>query len=230
MSIPKRNVHEASSFTGHSAPLDSTSAHDVFSVAYRPEGQKRSYRMSGSRQRRVIMSRLATIRACMRFVSFAPLQSLRLLGLASAGVKMGSDIVLKPGVEVLAPRKLTIGSHTNIGRYVHLDSRGGLTIGDNVNISDEVAIWTAEHDIQSPTFAYTTAPVVIGARAWLCFRSIILAGITLGEGCVVASGAVVTKDVAPFTVVAGIPAKVIGNRNRHLTYQLGNPKVESKTL
>jgi acetyltransferase-like isoleucine patch superfamily enzyme len=111
-----------------------------------------------------------------------------------------------------------------------LDSRGGLTIGDNVNISDEVAIWTAEHDIQSPTFAYTTAPVVIGARAWLCFRSIILAGITLGEGCVVASGAVVTKDVAPFTVVAGIPAKVIGSRNRHLTYQLGNPKVAPKTV
>jgi acetyltransferase-like isoleucine patch superfamily enzyme len=163
----------------------------------------------------------------MRFVSFAPFQFLRSLGLSTAGVRMGRDIVLKPGVEVLAPRNLMIGSHTNIGRYVHLDSRGGLTIGDNVNISDEVAIWTAEHDIQSPDFVMTTGPVVIGARVWLGFRSIVLPGITLGEGCVVASAAVVTKDVPPFTVVAGIPAKVIGSRSRELTYQLGNPKMAS---
>jgi|HubBroStandDraft_5_1064220.scaffolds.fasta_scaffold315333_1 acetyltransferase-like isoleucine patch superfamily enzyme len=161
----------------------------------------------------------------MRLVSYAPLQALRLLGLVSAGATIGRDVVLKPGVEVLSPKSLTIGSHTNIGRYVHLDSRGGLTIGDNVNISDEVAIWTAEHDIQSPEFAMTKGPVVIGSRVWLCFRSIVLPGITLGEGCVVASGAVVTKDIPPFAVVAGVPAKVIGSRNNELTYQLGNPKV-----
>jgi len=148
----------------------------------------------------------------------------RLLGLVTAGATIGRDVVLKPGVEVLSPKGLKIGSHTNIGRCVHLDSRGSLTIGDNVNISDDVAIWTAEHDIQSPEFVMTKGPVVIGPRVWLCFRSIILPGITLGEGCVVASGAVVTKDIAPFAVVAGIPAKVIGGRNKELTYQLGNPR------
>jgi acetyltransferase-like isoleucine patch superfamily enzyme len=177
-----------------------------------------------AQHRRVYLSRLIISRAWMRLVSYVPLQCLRISGLVRAGATIGEDVVLKPGVEVLAPRNLRIGSHTIVGRDVHLDSRGGLTIGDNVNISDEVAIWTAEHDIQSPTFAYTTSTVVVGNRAWLCFRSIILPGVTLGEGCVVASGAVVTKDVAPFTVVAGVPAKVVGTRNEHLTYVLGNPK------
>jgi acetyltransferase-like isoleucine patch superfamily enzyme len=158
----------------------------------------------------------------MRLVSYAPLQYLRLRGLEVAGATIGRDVVLKPGVEVLSPRGLKIGSHTNIGRHVQLDSRGGITIGDNVNISDDAAIFTAEHDIQSPDFLTTSAPVVIGDRVWLCFRSIVLPGVTLGEGCVVASGAVVTKDTLPFSVVAGVPAKVIGSRRRELTYQLGN--------
>lgn len=167
------------------------------------------------------------IRSWLRLVSYAPLQFLRLLGIVTAGARIGCDLVLKPGVEVLDPHGLCVGSHTNIGRNVHLDSRGGLVIGDNVNISDEVAIWTAEHDIQSSDFVMTKAPVSIGSYAWICFRAIVLPGVTLGEGCVVASAAVVTKDVPPFTVVAGIPARVIGSRNDRLTYQLGKPKVAS---
>jgi acetyltransferase-like isoleucine patch superfamily enzyme len=134
---------------------------------------------------------------------------------------------LMPGVEVFSPWRLAVGSHTNIGRHVHLDARGDLKIGDNVNISDEVAVWTAEHDIQAEDFPIIRGPVIVENRVWLCFRSIILPGVRLGEGCVVASGAVVTKDVPPFTVVGGVPAKVIGDRNRCLTYELGEPKAEN---
>lgn len=173
-------------------------------------------RLLGAAQRRLVR------RAWMRLVSYAPLQFVRLFGLGMSGATIGHDVVLKPGVEVLSPKTLIIGHNTNIGRNAHLDSRGGLTIGDNVNISDDVAIWTAEHDIQSPDFVMTTAPVLIGARVWLCFRSTVLPGVTVGEGCVVATGAVVTKDVPPCSVVAGIPAKVIGKRSKELTYQLGN--------
>jgi acetyltransferase-like isoleucine patch superfamily enzyme len=167
------------------------------------------------------------IRVWLRIVSYAPLQSLRLLGLAKAGAKIGKDVVLMPGVEVFSPWRLVVGSHTNIGRYAHLDARGDLTIGNNVNISDEVAVWTAEHDIQAEDFPISRGTVVVGDRVWLCFRSIVLPGVRLGEGCVVASGAVVTKDVPPFTVVGGVPAKVIGQRNSHLTYELGEPKAKS---
>jgi acetyltransferase-like isoleucine patch superfamily enzyme len=167
------------------------------------------------------------IRPWLRIVSYAPLQSLRLLGLTLAGAKIGGDIVLSPGVEVLSPWRLSIGSHTNIARHVRLDSRGGLTIGDNVNISEEAAIWTAEHDIQSPDFCMTRAPVAIGNYVWVCFRSIILPGVSVGQGSVVASGSVVTKDVPPFSVVAGAPARVIGTRNRALSYRLGNPNSQA---
>jgi acetyltransferase-like isoleucine patch superfamily enzyme len=164
------------------------------------------------------------IRAWLRIVSYAPTRSLRLFGLAAAGAKIGKDVVWMPGVEVFSPWRLVVGSHTNIGRHVHLDARGDLTIGDNVNISDEVAVWTAEHDIQAENFPISRGPVVVGDRVWLCFRSIVLPGVRLGEGCVVATGAVVTKDVPPFTLVGGVPAKVIGERSRCLTYELGGPK------
>jgi acetyltransferase-like isoleucine patch superfamily enzyme len=104
---------------------------------------------------------------------------------------------------------------------VCLDARGGLAIGTNCNIADEIAVWTAEHDIQAADFAMTVGRVDIRDRVWLCFRSIVLPGVTVGEGSVVASATVVTKDVPPFSVVGGVPAKLIGNRNKLLTYQLG---------
>lgn len=169
----------------------------------------------------------SAIRAWLRVVSYAPSRSLRLLGVVSAGARIGKDVIWMPGVEVFSPWRLVVGSHTNIGRHVHLDARGDLTIGDNVNISDEVAVWTAEHDIQAEDFPMTRGPVIIENHVWLCFRSIVLPGVRLGEGCVVATGAVVTKDVPPFTVVGGVPAKVIGDRNRCLTYELGEPRAEN---
>jgi maltose O-acetyltransferase len=72
------------------------------------------------------------------------------------------------------------------------------------------------HDYNDIHFCGKGAPVEIGKYAWICSRAIILPGITIGEGAVVASGAIVTKDVAPYTVVGGIPAKRIGNREKKL--------------
>jgi len=93
-----------------------------------------------------------------------------------------------------------------------LDGRLGLNIGNNVNIAGEVRIYTMEHDINSQTFGGSGGPVVIHDWAYIGTRVTILPGITIGEGAVVASGAVVTKDVAPWTMVGGIPAKFIRNR------------------
>jgi len=163
-----------------------------------------------------------SIRPMLRILSYFPSQRIRLAILRATAARIGVDVVLEPGVRVLSPWRLLIGSHTNIGRHVHLDARGYLSIGDNVNISDEAAVWTAEHDIQSPNFVMTRARVTIENRVWVGFRSIVLPGVTLGEGCIVASGSIVTKDVPPFSVVAGVPARVIGKRTRMLTYQLGN--------
>ena len=93
-------------------------------------------------------------------------------------------------------------------------------IEDNVNISSDVVLMTADHDIQSPSFEARQGPITIGSRAWLATRSMVLRGVDVGEGAVVAGGAVVIRDVAPFTLVGGVPAKVLGERTRELTYEL----------
>jgi acetyltransferase-like isoleucine patch superfamily enzyme len=123
-----------------------------------------------------------------------------------------------------SPWRLRIGKNSVIGDHAILDARAGITIGDNVNISTNVAIWTGQHDYQSSDFAYESASVNICDYAWLSFRSTILPGVTVGKGAVVAACAVVTKDVPPFAVVAGIPAKVIGQRNQDLRYNLGDDR------
>ena len=76
------------------------------------------------------------------------------------------------------------------------------------------------HDPQSPSFSDQGGEVHIGNRVWIGYRSLIMPGVTIGEGAVVAAGAVVTKDVKPYTVVAGVPAKPISSRTDELTYEL----------
>ena len=113
--------------------------------------------------------------------------------------------------EFYAPERIVVGEHVIIGDSAFLDGRSGLTIGDNVNLGSHVSIYTREHDVNSPTFAETGGPVVIGDRAWVSSHSVVLPGITIGEGAVVAAGAIVTKDVPPYTIVGRQP----GQAHRH---------------
>ncbi len=137
------------------------------------------------------------------------------------GAQIAPTAVLHRGLEVRHAARISVGVDSVIGFNVILDGRRGVTIGDHVNLSSEVAIWTLQHDWRDPGFAEVGAPVVIGDRAWLSFRATVLPGVTVGEGAVVAAGAVVTKDVAPYTVVAGVPARVVAERPRDLSYELG---------
>lgn len=109
---------------------------------------------------------------------------------------------------------INIGRKTIINQQCALDGRGGLTIGDYVDISPGVWILTDGHDMNDPLFREILAPVSIGNHAWIGSRAMILPGVTVGEGAVVAAGAVVTRDVEPYTVVGGVPARQIGTRNR----------------
>jgi acetyltransferase-like isoleucine patch superfamily enzyme len=83
-----------------------------------------------------------------------------------------------------------------------------------------VWIWTLEHDPQSPDFATVGGPVTIEDYAWVGCRVVILPGVCIGKGAVVAAGAVVTKDVPPYAIVGGVPARTIGERAPDLRYQL----------
>ncbi len=126
--------------------------------------------------------------------------------------------------EFYSPERITIGGYSTIGDSSFLDGRSGLMIGDCVNFGSHVSIYTRQHDVDSPDFAEVGAPVVIGDYAWVSSHSIVLPGVTIGEGAVVAAGAVVTKDVAPYTLVGGNPARYIRDRSRDLRYRLGYAK------
>ena len=149
-----------------------------------------------------------------------PVHALRVAAIRAWGGTVHPDATIYHGFEIRGAAHLTVGARSSIGNGAILDARAGITIGDDVNLSTGVHIWTGQHDPQSPDFAYESAPVVIGDRAWVSTRVTILPGVTIGEGAVVAAGAVVTNDVAPFTMVGGVPAKPIGNRRRELRYRL----------
>jgi acetyltransferase-like isoleucine patch superfamily enzyme len=130
------------------------------------------------------------------------------------GAKIEKKVSMFGGFEMRNPFGLTIGQGCSIGLRVLLDAREGLKIGKNVTSASEVMIWTRHHDYNSPDFKASGAEVVIEDYAWICSRATILPGIKIGKAAIVASGAVVTKDVEPFAVVGGVPAKKNGERQQ----------------
>lgn len=125
------------------------------------------------------------------------------------------------GITILKPENITIGRNSVVNKGVLLDGRGGkLIIGDNVDIAVDAKIWTLQHDINSRQHDTVGFDVIIEKNVWIASNAIILPGVTIGEGAVVASGAVVTKNVLPFNVVGGVPAKAFSIRTKNLNYTL----------
>lgn len=111
-----------------------------------------------------------------------------------------------------------IGKNSVINQNCRLDPRGGIKIGDNVSISADVCILTADHDLLDLQCQGRVGSVTIEDYAFIGTRAMILRGVTLGKGSAVAAGSIVTRDVLPFTIVAGVPAKKIGSRPQELDY------------
>lgn len=107
---------------------------------------------------------------------------------------------------------LTIGEGCCLG-LTTMQTHAPVTIGKCVVINDGVRLITGSHDIHSPTYEHLFAPIVVEDYAWVASDAMVLKGVTIGRGAVVAAGAVVVKDVRPFAVVGGNPAKEIGTRN-----------------
>jgi acetyltransferase-like isoleucine patch superfamily enzyme len=136
------------------------------------------------------------------------------------GLRIGPNSWLLLAVEIREAENVRIGDHCAINARVLLDGRGGqIVIGDNVDIAQDTHIWTLQHDPHSDTHATLGADVTIEDYAWVAARSTILPGVSIGRGAVVAAGAVVTRDVPPLTIVAGVPARPIGERRSALCYQ-----------
>ena len=128
------------------------------------------------------------------------------------GLRCAGCTRVYPTAEIWAPWNVEMGRYVAIDYGVNLYSVDKITIGTKVAISREAFICTASHDITKPERPLVTAPITICDGVWIGARAIILPGVTIGEGAVVAAGAVVTKDVEPFTVVGGNPAKFIKKR------------------
>ena len=148
------------------------------------------------------------------FLSTMPSKNIRFYGLKWLGMKVGNNVKFYQGFHIRQPERITIEDGVSIGPKVLLDGRKGLKIGKSAVIAYEAIIWTLNHDYTDENFCVKGAAVEIGAYSWICSRSIILPGIKIGEGAVVASGAVVTKEGPPYSIVGGVPAKIIGQRPR----------------
>ena len=128
------------------------------------------------------------------------------------GAKIGKGCVIKSSCEIWQPWKLTMGDYVALSEHVICYTVDNITIGDQTTISREVFLCCASHDTSSPIMELTYAPITIGSNAWVAGRAIIMPGRNVGDGAVVAAGAVVVHDVEPWTVVGGNPAKEISKR------------------
>jgi acetyltransferase-like isoleucine patch superfamily enzyme len=147
------------------------------------------------------------------------------------GVELGRGVGVNMRTYVWSygPRQIRrsgarIGRNSRISHGCTIDLRSGLSIGENVSVSPEVMILAGSHDVQAPRFDDIAGFVPIEDHAWIGARAVILPGITVGRGAVVAAGSVVTKSVAPMSIVAGVPAKSVGVRDPAATaYELDGP-------
>jgi len=155
-------------------------------------------------------------------VGLIPSCSIRRFVYRALGGKIGKNVVFHFRTEPRNLYKMNIGNGCIIGDNAILDARNGLTLGSNVNISSNVSIYTDQHDYRDPFFGDDKTKdmsVTIGDRVWIGSNVIILPGVKIGEGAVCCSGCVVTKNVDAYSLVAGVPAKKVGQRPQNLKYE-----------
>ncbi len=132
--------------------------------------------------------------------------------------EIGDDFRVNHGVIIKGRRGLRLGNHVHFNDHVWINARGGVTFGDNVQVGCYVIIHSANHCYRDKELLITQQghdekPVTIGSDVWIGARAVILPGVSLGEGVVVGAGSVVTKDVEPYHVVVGNPAKTMRVRS-----------------
>ncbi|HVM98101.1 MAG TPA: acyltransferase [Candidatus Acidoferrales bacterium] len=123
----------------------------------------------------------------------------------------------RDNVTIWFPEGVSIGSGSMVGENCFLDGFSGLTIGRNVLIAHNASLIAEDHGFATRKIPIrrqpkTIGPVVVGDDVWIGCGARVLKGVTIGDGAIIAAGAVVTKDVAPYAIVGGIPARVLAMR------------------
>lgn len=158
---------------------------------------------------------------CNYVVAFVPSHSVRNWFYRSVmryEIAQGASILI--GCKFNCKDSFSIGRNSIINQGCHLDNRGGIYIGDNVSISPYVSIVTADHDINSPNFEGCVKSVVIEDCVFIGYRALVLKGIVLQVGSVVAAAACQSKTTEPFGIYAGVPSKLVSTRSDAINYQL----------
>tara|TARA_B100000780_G_scaffold254099_1_gene202024 strand:+ start:16512 stop:17135 length:624 start_codon:yes stop_codon:yes gene_type:complete len=157
----------------------------------------------------------------MKIIMNVPFHFLRKIVIKLKFRHVGNSTNFLLGLEFRNSKNIYVGNNCVVNKNVLLDGRGGeLIIGNNVDIAQETNIWTLEHNVHDDYHSSTGADVTIEDYVWIASRVTILPGVKIGRGAVVASNSVVTKDVEPMTIVAGVPAIKIGVRKSKLLYNL----------
>lgn len=155
------------------------------------------------------------------WVGHFPSRRLRRLCLRLWLGRLGQGTGVQMGCRFLNGRKVFLGERNVVNFGCLFDGRKyRIETGDDVSIGPCASILTLGHDPRSPEFADRGGDVRVGSRVWIGYGALVLPGVKVGEGAVVGAAAVVTEDVAPYTIVAGNPARIIGERNRELNYTL----------
>ena len=135
------------------------------------------------------------------------------------GIRLGGGTSIHRGCKFFHMGKLSVGNNTVINFGCYLDNRRGITIGNNVGIAHNTKIYTLGHDLDDPQFKTKGAAVTIKDNVFIFSNTLIMPGVNIGEGAIVLAGSVVTKNVEPWTIVGGNPAKKIRERRQEIDYK-----------
>lgn len=128
------------------------------------------------------------------------------------GAKIGRSVNIYPSAIIYMPWNLTIGDYSAIGEDALIYNLGKINIGSNATISHRAHLCAGSHDYVDPALPLLKPPITIADNVWICAQAFVGPDVTINEGAIVGAAAVVTKDVEPWTVVAGNPAKFIKKR------------------
>ena len=128
------------------------------------------------------------------------------------GARIGRNVHVHPSVRIAVPWNLTIGDNTAVGEGAILYSLGAIALGADVTVSQYAHLCAGTHDYRRPNLALIKATIDVGDGAWICADAFVGPGVRVGDYAIVGARAVTMADVAPWTIMAGNPARQIADR------------------
>lgn len=144
-----------------------------------------------------------------------PLHAWRRLVLRCFGAKIGPAVHIYAGARIWAPWNLVARRGASIADGAEVYNTSPIDLGEYSVISQGAYLCGASHDFESREFPLVSAPITVGAHAWVAARAIVQMGVTIGDGCVIGAGSVVTRDMPAWAVCAGAPCRMIRAYTRH---------------